>query len=163
MLSAAAADQPGGDNWGELAEEAALHNQNLNALAPGVGPDREPSPDLVDHLAKVADKLRDLGALVDEVLVLVSRGKGGRLELKNPLTQLSVAIGTAAEAIEDCREGVSYELEQRQADLERRRQFRSNQRRVKDQKTLRDLRRVARESLTDVCKHMDRLIPRLRG
>jgi hypothetical protein len=165
MLGSAAAGRPGngGQNWGHLAEEVSQHNRKLGNLAPGVEPDRDPSPDSVDHLAKVRDELRALGALVGKVSPLVSDDKGGGPGLRQALTALSAAIQTAGDAVEDFRDSVSYELEQREADRERRRQYRSLQRRQKDQKTLRDLGRAAKESLTEARAHIDRLLLLLRG
>jgi hypothetical protein len=164
MSDSAVAGQPGNDerDWPALVAQAEQHTQRLDELARGVGPDYDPSRDLVVRLGEVSEFLREVSVLVDEVRLRIGQGTGRGSELTGPLDTFSGSIGPTRDAIDDFKVTLDHELLQRTAEEERH-HYRPNKRFREDQQELRALARTAEDRLTELRGHLDRLLKRLAG
>jgi hypothetical protein len=163
MPGSAAAGQPGngGRDWPALAEQAEEHSAKVYQLALGVGPDHDPSQDLVDRLLNASDFLWEVLVLVDEVRHHIDQATATERELAGLLHTLSDSVQTARDAIQDYADTLHHELAQRAAEEEHV-QYRSNKRFREDRQELRELSRSAVKALEKLGGHLNGLLRRLR-
>ncbi|HYU17176.1 MAG TPA: hypothetical protein VEQ11_00595 [Chloroflexota bacterium] len=144
----------GEDDRLALAAQVERHTQRLEELARHIGPDCDPSSKLLASLGKVGDLVEAVSVLVDEVRERIGLGKPDGTELAYLLDAFSGSIQTASDAIQDFRNTLVHELDQRAVEKELY-QHRPNKRFREDQQELRTLSRGVEGKLADLRGHMD--------
>lgn len=152
----------GEDGWPTLVKQAEDRAKELDELVGSVGPDYEPSLDLLGSVGKVELCLRNLIVLLDQLrpylgeLQVASSGQPG------PLGVFRGSVLTAQVTLAGFKAVLYQELRQRAYEEERHR-YRSNKRYRKDQNELRATSLLVQSCLTELQGHMNGILNSLSG